>query len=170
MSVGDPTLTIGSWLQHVSNRLAANGYRPMRPEVYQPHGYLYGAHYSGFEITKFGMVERFFLFANIADLDANKLQQYSNATFQFANKNKSISLPNGLFTCTHVFPVVITADLDSRLAEFLRSSTPVSHWAAFEMPVVFDLANRSLHYYQTTPIWGAAYHAGFRKEVQKNLI
>lgn len=169
MSNGNPALTIGSWLQHVSQRLAANGYRPMNPEVYQPKGYLFGAHYSGFEITKFGMVERFFMFANIPNIDAARLQQFSNATFQFANQNKSISLPNGLFTCTHCFPVVITTNLDPSLAETLRSSTPISHWAAFEMPVVFDLANGSLCYYQTTPIWGAAYHAGFRKEVQRNL-
>ena len=37
------------------------------------------------------------------------------------------------------------------------------------MPVVFDLASGSLYYFEGTPLWGAAYYAGFRREVQANL-
>ncbi len=147
----------------------ANQYRPMRPEVYQPLGYVFGAHYSGFELTKFGMVERFFLFAETPNLDAGKLQQFSSASFEFANGNKSTSLPNGLFMCVHCFPVAITTDLDPELARIISESEPAKHFAAAEMPVVFDITDGSLNYFRKTPFWGAAYFAGFRREIEKNL-
>lgn len=169
MNEGSRPPNIGAWLQHVSQRLAANGYRPMKPEVYQPMGYLFGTSFSGFELSKFGMVERFFLFAEIPDLDAANLQAFSAASFQFANKNKTVPLPNGLFTCTHCFAVAVTSNVDPQLAQMLKDSSPIMHWAAFEMPIIFDLTTGRLIHYQKTPIWGSAYHAGFRREVQKNL-
>jgi len=47
------------WLQHVSEKLAANDFRPMTPEKYQPLGFKYVVHRSRFEPSKFGMAERF---------------------------------------------------------------------------------------------------------------
>lgn len=163
------SINSGPWLTHVSQRLMANGYRPMRPEVYQPLGFKFAVNRSGFEFSKFGMVDRTFVFADIPELDVPKLQQFSNAAFEFSKKNKSVSLPNGLFSCLFCFGVIVTANADPTLVEALRASQPITHWSAFEMPVIFDLANGGLYYYDTTPVWGAAYHASFRREVQNNL-
>jgi len=159
------SINSGPWLTHVSQRLIANWYQPMKPEVYQPLGFKFAVNRSGFEISKFGMVDRTFVFADIPELDVPKLQQYSKAAFEFAKNNKSVSLPNGLFS----FGVIITANADPTLVEALKASQPITHWSAFEMPVIFDLANGGLYYYETTPMWGAAYHSSFRREVQNNL-
>ncbi|MBK7934730.1 MAG: hypothetical protein KA956_07530 [Pyrinomonadaceae bacterium] len=169
MSDDANSINSGPWLQHVSQRLMSNGYKPMRPEAYQPLGFRFAVNRSGLEISKFGMVDRTFVFADIPSLDVPKLQQFSKAAFEFANKNKTVSLPNGLFSCLFCFGVSVTVNADPALVHTLTASQPISHFGAFEMPVIFDLANGGLYYYQTTPIWGAAYHSSFRREVQTNL-
>lgn len=166
----DPTsINSGPWLTHVSQRLMANGYRPMKPEVYQPLGFKFAVNRSGFELSKFGMFDRTFVFADIPAIDVPKLQQFSKAAFEFAKQNKSVPLPNGLFSGLLCFGVAITSNADPVLIQTLLASQPISHFGAFEMPVIFDLANGGLYYYQTTPLWGAAYHSSFRREVQNNL-
>ena len=158
-----------SWLQQVSQKLGANSYQPLPAEKYQPQNFKYAAHRSRFEISKFGMAENFFTFAEIPNLTPEILQQYSSASFKFANANKSTPLPNGWFVATFCYAVAITANLNPQLAQYVRDTAPIKHWGAFEMPVVFDLANGGLYYFEKTPVWGAAYYAGFRKEVQTNL-
>lgn len=158
-----------SWMQQVSQKLAANAFVPLPPEIYQPQGYKYAARRSRFEISKFGMAEYFFTFAEIPNLTPDVLQNYSSAAFQFAMKNKTVPLPCGLFESVFCFAVAITADLNQQLAQNIGETAPIKHWSAFEMPVVFDLASSSLHYFEKTPVWGAAYYAGFRKEIQSNL-
>jgi hypothetical protein len=157
------------FLQNASQKLGANGYRPMAPEAYQPLGYKFAVHRSRFEPSKFGMAERFFLFAEIPNIEAAVLQQYSSSSFTFALKNKSVPLPNGFFVATFCFAVAITENLHPQLAQSIRDTTPVKHWSAFEMSVVFDAATGELHYFRGTPLWGAAYYAGFRREVESNL-
>ncbi len=157
------------WLHHVSNKLAANGFGPMAPEKYQPLGYKYAAQRSRFEPSKFGMAERFFTFAEIPNLDAGVLQSYSSTSFRFANTNKSAPLPNGLFMAVFCFSVAITENLHPQLAQSIRETAPAKHWAANEIPIVFDLANGNLCYFLGTPVWGAAYYAGFRREIESNL-
>lgn len=157
------------WLQHVSQKLGANAYKPVQPEKYQPQGLKYVMHRSRFEITKFGMAENFFTFAEIPNLTHEVLQQFSTTSFKFANANKSIGLPNGWFVATFCFAVAITANLNPQLGQYIRDTAPIKHWGAFEMPVVFDLADGGLYYFEKTPLWGAAYYNGFRKEVQMNL-
>lgn len=158
-----------SWLQYVSHKLAASGFTPLAPDVYQPRGFKFAVRRSRFEITKFGMAETFFTFAEIPNLSPQVLQQFSSASFEFANKNKAVSLPNGLFVALFCFAVAITENLHPQTAEFIRGTAPVKHWSAFEMPVAVDVTNEELVYYEKTQAWGAAYYAGFRREIQTNL-
>lgn len=158
-----------SWMQHVSQKFAANSFVPLRPEIYGPQGYKYVVRRSGFEISKFGMAEYFFTFAEIPNLMPDVLRSYSSAAFQFALKNKTFPLPCGFFESVFCFAVIITANLHPQLAQSITETAPIKHWAAFEMPVVFDLASGGLYYFEKTPVWGAAYYAGFRREIQTNL-
>jgi hypothetical protein len=157
------------WLNHVSQSLATNGFRPLAPEKYQSMGYKFVAHRSRFEISKFGMAEAFFTFAEIENVQGPTLQAYSTTSFQLANKNKSAPLPNGFFMSVFCYAVAITEGLNPQLAQSISETAPVKHWAAFEIPIVFDLTTGQLTYFQKTPIWGAAYYAGFRREIESNL-
>ncbi len=158
-----------SWLQSAAQKLAANSYQALPPEKYQPLNFKYAAHRSRFELSKFGMAENFFTFAEIPNLTPEVLRQYTSAAFKFANANKSSSLPNGFFAATFCFAVAVTMNLHPQLAQYVRDTAPIKHWSAFEMPVVFDLANGGLYYFEKTPLWGAAYYNGFRQEIQTNL-
>lgn len=157
------------WLGQVSQNLTMNGFAPLAQQIYQPQGYKYAVRRSRLELSKFGNAEYFFTFAEIPNLTPDVLLKYSAAAFRFALNNKSFPLPCGLFEAVFCFAVVITANLHPELADSLRAAEPIKHWSAFEMPVVFDLANGGLHYFEKTPVWGAAYYAGFRREIQSNL-
>ncbi len=162
-------MNTGPWLQKVSERLTANGYRQLDPASYQPLGIKFAVQKSGFEISKFGMVDRVFTFVEIEKLDQSTLLSYSAAAFNFANSNKSTPLPNGFFMCVFCFPVVLTEGLDPQLNNMIEQNDPPKHWAANEMPVVYDMASGRLAYYQRTPVWGAAYFSGLRNEIVQNL-
>ena len=157
------------WLNHVSPKLAANDFRPMAPEKYQSMSFKYVVQRSRFEISKFGMVEAFFTFAEIPDPQQAVLQNYSAISFGLANKNKSAPLPNGLFMCVFCYAVAITERLDPQVADWIRNTSPPKHWASNEIPVVFDLSDGNLCYFEKTPLWGAAYYAGMRREIERNL-
>jgi hypothetical protein len=157
------------WMTYVAQKLSANGFKPMSPELYRPQGYKYAAQRSRFEITKFGMVDTVFTFAEIPDLTPNAMNQFSAASFAFAGRNKTSALPNGFFMATFCFAVAITANLSQQTADFIMDSMAPAHWAANEMRVAFDLASGHLFYYQKTPMWGAAYYAGMRREIERNL-
>ena len=158
-----------SWLQYVSQKLAANSYQQLPPGTYKQQQFRYAVRRSGFEISKFGNAEYFFTFADISNLDPQVIQQYSGSAFKFAMANKSFPLPCGFFEAVFCFAVAITENVRPQLAQYVADTAPVKHWSAFEMPVVFDLANGQLHHFQKTPVWGAAYYAGFRREIQSNL-
>ena len=159
-----------AWLGHVSQKLAANGFAPLAPQIYQPQGFKFVARRSRLEITKFGNAEYFFTFAEIPNLTPDVLLGYSASAFQFALRNKNFPLPCGLFESVFCFAVAISANVHPELAESLRAAEPIKHWSAFEMPIIFDPANGGLYYFEKTPVWGAAYYAGFRREIQTNLI
>ena len=162
-------LDSNSWIQQVSQRLVMNGFNAMPPEKYQPQNFKFAAHRSRFEITKFGMAENFFTFAEIPNLNVGILQQFSATSFAFAKANKSSSMPDGFFSATFSFAVAITANVPAEFADYIRTTAPTKHWSAFEIAAVFDLANGGLYYFTGTPVWGAAYYNGFRKEIQANL-
>jgi hypothetical protein len=157
------------WLQYVSQKLAANNFVSLSPEIYQPQNFRYAARRSRFELSKFGMAETFFVFAEIPNLTPSVIQQFSTAAFEFANRNKTVPLPNGFFVALFCYAVAITENLHPETLGFITGTTPIKHWSAFEMPVAMDLANGNLAYFEKTPVWGAAYYAGFRHEIERNL-
>lgn len=162
-------LNSNPWLQHINQRLQSNSYHPLAPEIYQAEGYRYAVRRTRFELSKFGMAETFFTFAEIPNLAPETMRQFSSASFQFAKRNKAVPLPCGLFESVFCFAVAITANLHPQTAQFIRDTPPTKHWAASEIPVAFDLAHGTLCYFEKTPVWGAAYYNGFRKEVQRIL-
>ncbi len=158
-----------TFLNRVSQKLGSNGFVPMDPNIYQPLGFKFATRRSQFEIAKFGMHDAVFVFAEIDKLDATKMKTFADAAFNFANSNKSVSLPNGFFMSVSCFPVAITSGLDPLLSQAIKDNAPTNHFGGFEMPVVFDLSSGTLSYYEKTQLWGAAYLAGFRKQVVDNL-
>ena len=158
-----------AWLHHVATRLQSDAFVPMDPQSYQPAGFKFAVRRTRFEIAKFGMAETFFVFADIPTLTPEIINSFSNGAFQLALRSKSVPLPCGLFESVWSFAVAITSNLHPQMAEIIRNTTPPRHWSAGEIPVIFDATTGYLCYFEKTPVWGAAYYAGFRKQIQKYL-
>lgn len=158
-----------AWLHHIAARLHSDSFVPLNPQSYQPAGFKFAVRRTRFEIGKFGMAETFFVFADIPALTPQAMGGFSSAAFQLALRSKSVPLPCGLFESVWCFAVAITSDLHPQVAESIRSTTPPKHWSAGEIPVVFDAARGYLCHFEKTPVWGAAYYAGFRKQIQRYL-
>lgn len=157
------------WLNDLSPRLHYAGLVPLPPQAYQPAGFKLALRRTQFELTKFGMAETFFVFADLPGLTPPSLAAFSSAAFQFAMYSKAVPLPCGFFESVFCFPVAITSHLDPQMAEWIRRTPPPKHWAACEMPVAFDLSGGGLCYFAGTPLWGAAYYGGFRRQIQSLL-
>ena len=127
------------------------------------------AHRSRFELTKFGNSETFFVFGELERPDVGAVRGFSSQAFHYAKLAKTFSLPCGLFEAIACFAVCSAKTLDEGTAENVRSTAPTKHWAAFEIPVLYDSGNDKLLYFEKTPLWGAAYYRGFRDQIRKYL-
>lgn len=65
--------------------------------------------------------------------------------------------------------MAIARAVDERTLASVRSDAPPKHWASAEIPVVYDQGQGNLSYFEKTPVWGSAYYAGFRTEIQRLL-
>jgi hypothetical protein len=158
-----------AWLRQVETKLRSQEFIPLQPQSYQPAGFRLAVRRTRFEITKLGMAETFFVFADVPALNPQTMASFSSAAFDFAIKSKSVPLPCGLFESVWSFAVAVTSNLPADVAEWIRNTTPPSHWSAAEIPVVFDLATGQLCYFEKTPLWGGAYYKGFRSQIQRSL-
>ena len=78
-------------------------------------------------------------------------------------------MPCGLFESVWCFAVAITNRVEDPVARSVRNDSPAKHWAAAEIPVVFHRTEGKLYFYEKTPLWGAAYYAGFRSQIRRYL-
>ena len=152
------------WLQTAIQRLLADGFVIMNQNYFKVV-----AHRSRFEITKFGNSETFFIFADIDYLNIDMMRRFSTDAFNFAMKSKTSPLPCGFFESVWSYAVGIGRNVDDMTAQVIKTETPPKHWSAGEMRVAYDAPRHQLYYFDQTPLWGAAYYAGFRKQIQKYL-
>jgi hypothetical protein len=152
------------WLQTGLQRLTADGFT-----IRQQNYFKVVAHRSRFELTKFGNVETYFIFADFDYLDANLMRRFSMDAFNYAVQTKTSPLPCGLFESVWCFAVAIARQTDEMTARVIQTEEAPKHWSAGEMSVAYDVQRHQLYYYEQTPVWGAAYYAGFRKQIQKYL-
>jgi hypothetical protein len=122
-----------------------------------------------FELTKFGFSETFFVFRTFETITADALRKFSSDAFDLARQSKTIPLPRGIFESVWCFAVAIAERADSGVTDSVRNDAPTKHWAAAEIPVVFNQTEGRLYYFEKTPLWGAAYYSGFRSQIKRYL-
>lgn len=158
-----------TWLDGALQRLAQEGYLVTRDVSLLGHTYKAVAHRSKFQLTKFGNVDSFYVFSEFDSVDAGAVREFSAQAFQYAMLKKSCPLPRGFGEAVVCFAVCMVGGLDDATAEHVRNTVPAKHWAAMEIPVIYDRAGRKLCYFEKTPVWGAAYYKGFRTQIAKHL-
>ena len=112
------------------------------------------------QATKFGFWETFaFLFGEGAAPDR------SAEALRVALRHK-VAMPRGLGSSLVVYAVFAAPHADPGLAALVAKPAP-KHWAAFEFPVVAELAGGRLLRLEKTPAWGAAYFKRMRAEADE---
>ena len=158
-----------TWLENVMQPLSSRGFKTSQNVSYEGQTFKLVAHRSRFELTKFGNSETFFVFAVFDTLSRESLREFSAKAFRYAKTSKNVRLPCGLFESVYCFAVVLVDLLDQPTAESVRNEVPTKHWAAAEIPVVYERGPKRLCFFEKTPLWGAAYYAGFRNQIKEFL-
>ena len=96
-------------------------------------------------------------------------QQHMKALFEsgfsFGKKANWIPLLRGMQFGYLIVPVILTDNADRTLMESAAQRL-AKHWALSEFPVVIDLANRHLAYFQGVAAWGTLYLSDLRDIVK----
>ena len=158
-----------SWLTTTRGRLASAGFVTLDDVPFEGRTFRVVGRRTRFELTKFGFSESFFLFGQFDRLTNEALRQFSADAFRCAKTRQVIPLPCGLFESVWCFAVAISKAVDERTLTSVRFDTPPKHWAAAEIPVVYDQTQGKLSYFEKTPLWGSAYYRGFRKQIRQLL-
>ena len=161
--------TSAAWLQSALARLTADGFTIRENVPYGNVAFPIVAHKSQFEVSKFGNYETFYVFARLTPLDVPTMQRFGADAFNCAMQNRRSTLPVGFFEGVCCYTVAITDRLEPAAEQFVRAQEPPKHWAAVEFPVAFDVARQQVCLYEKTPLWGAAYFAGFRNDARRLL-
>ena len=160
---------VTKYLSMVTQRLRANGFNITENVTYKSQTFRYVAKRTRFQLEYYGFAEFFFIFYQSQSIDRASLKNFSAKAFNYSKKFRSIPLPRGLFAGVICFPVAIVDSIDSTAAEVLRSEDPPTHWAAIEMPVVYDLGAKQLHYSHRTPYRGSLYWDSLRAMIMTML-
>jgi len=100
-----------------------------------------------------------------SELRKQDMIDYTNLCLEKA-LNEYKGLPRGMQNGVASFSVMAAENIDAETIAFAMSR-PKKHFAAFEMPVIFDLTANKLFYYEKTPIWGSIYYKHFREHIEK---
>ncbi len=75
-------------------------------------------------------------------------------------------LPRGLRSGVVSFSLLVSSNVDESAKKFAQSR-PKKHFAAFEIPAIFDLKENKFYYYEKTPFRGFIYYKSFREFIEK---
>jgi hypothetical protein len=125
-------------------------------------------HHRAVSFTKFALLDTFITvrFMGEEHLSPESVQAFSSESFSFAVAHKNW-LPRGLFGYAAAFPLVIAPRVNDEVSNFLNVDYCPKHWASMEFPTVLDQETGKLHFFRATPMWGAAYFKGMRKQAER---
>ncbi|WP_346674668.1 zinc ribbon domain-containing protein [Enorma phocaeensis] len=96
-----------------------------------------------------------------------QMQVYAEACMAWARKNYE-GLPRGMQSGLAVYPVMLQHPLQPDALAYVKQ-IPDKHWAAFELPVLFDPMTGQLEHLDKTPVWGFAMWRGIKASARMVL-
>ena len=120
---------------------------------------------SQFKLSWFATQINFFAIMGVSNnITKEIIENFSEKCTDYAIKNKK-GLPRGFQSGTVSFTLLASLSVDEDAKKFAQER-PKKHFAAFEMPVVFDLEENKLYYYDKTPTLGFIYYKTFRNFIK----
>ena len=165
----DDIATENNWFQRALQKLSSDGFVVTQNVTRNHWTFKAVARRTRFELIKCGFAETFFIFEEFDSPTEEAMREFSSDAFAFAKHAKAIPLPCGLGESVVCFPVAAARRVEDLVAHSVRTEEPPKHWAAAEIPVIVDETKQRLCYFEKTPLWGAAYHSGFRTQIERYL-
>jgi hypothetical protein len=153
---------VTDYLSIVKQRLQSGGFKIIEDITYRNQPLRCVAKRSRFQLEFNGYTEFFFIFAEFPTLEETSLREFSSKCFRYAKRYRSNPLPCGLFEGVVCFPVALCDTTNKYVVKAIRNNNPSLHFAAFELPVIYNLRTRQLYYFEKTPLWGGWYWGYFR--------
>ena len=111
---------------------------------------------------------KLFSFVSYKDkIDRNDISSYSKECINHAINNYK-GLPRGFQNGVVAFNVLVSENVSQDAIDFAMK-IPKKHFAAFEIPIIFDLSQEKIFFFKKTPIWGMIYFKYFKQYIEKNL-
>lgn len=109
-----------------------------------------------------------FVFVSQADcISMEMMKEYSTNCFNYA-LNEYKGLPRGFQNGIVSYNILASNNVEDAAIAF-AVSRPQKHFAAFEIPILIDLAKQEIYYYQKTPMWGAIYYKHIKEYIAHNF-
>jgi len=119
-----------------------------------------------FQLLWFGTQMNIFVIMGVSDrVSREVIENFSKHAIDYAIKNNH-GLPLGFLSCVTSFALLVSSSIDEDAKQFVQGSYK-KHFAAFEMPVLFNVKSKELFYYRDTPFWGSIYYKFFRDFIEK---
>lgn len=107
----------------------------------------------------------FAIMSAVKNVSKDVIEDFSKCSIEYAIKHKG-GLPRGLHTGVCSFALLVSSNIEEDAKQWVQKR-PKRHFAAAEIPVLYDLKSNELFYYKKTPIWGAIYYGFFRTFIEK---
>jgi transcriptional regulator with XRE-family HTH domain len=119
-----------------------------------------------FQLLWFGtQMNIFVIMGGLDNISRDVIENFSKHAIDYAIKNNQ-GLPLGFLSCVTSFALLVSSSIDEDAKQFVQGSYK-KHFAAFEMPVLFNVKSKELFYYKDTPLWGSIYYKFFRDFIEK---
>lgn len=148
------------YLQTVRTRFSQSHYAPsLKADVFYEEV---------FEMKWLATKLKQFSFVSSAEhITADLIKAYSTDCVNFAIKEYK-GLPRGFQNGVVSYSVLASYHVDAAAIDFAMAR-PQKHFSAFELPIIIDLANKKIYFYQGKPIWGSLYYKFFRDYIVHNF-
>lgn len=121
---------------------------------------------SKFKLSWFATRMHFFaIYGFSKNISRETIENYSKSCLNYAVKNKK-GLPRGLQTGLTSFALLFSPEVSEEAKKFAQKR-PKKHFAAFEMPIIFDLKENKLYYCDENQLWGSIYYKTFKEFINR---
>ncbi|MBN1644144.1 MAG: hypothetical protein JW856_04935 [Dehalococcoidales bacterium] len=100
-------------------------------------------------------------------ISKDTIQLFSKMAFKYFLKHKT-GPPRGLQSGLVSFAMLASNFVDDGARKWVQQK-PQCHFAAFEMPIIYNAVNNELYYYHGTPAWGAMYYPFFKDFIESHF-
>lgn len=93
----------------------------------------------------------------VPQITLDDIKSYSEICLKEAIMKKK-GLPRGFQNGVLSYNVLVSDNVSPEAIAFVMGR-PEKHFSAFEVPIIFDLSNNNLYFYQGNVIWGMMYNS-----------